>query len=297
MLFRSNEYNNGLKDMKIGTIQASKNVFLTSEKSIINGVSDANIKGEQIILSAGVGNIGADNSAINLTANRDITAYAGNGASVYLSSEKDLKINEIRSYNTKDESTGTVSAGSILKNVVLNTNNNIANASNIAENANVVGENIVLNAKNDIGSKIKFFKVDTTSDINGLSFDAQNAYINGVGHDLNIVSSNSKGDTNILSDLSVKVKDTVANGDLIIDSSKDTILAGNVAANKININSANETNLSNIVLNSDLKNTSTMLTVENSELKNIVSTSTNANILGSTVNNDAQITTTETTTI
>ena len=292
-----NEYNNGLKDMKIGTIQASKNVFLTSEKSIINGVSNSNIKGEQIILSAGVGNIGADNSAINLTANRDITAYAGNGASVYLSSEKDLKINEIRSYNTKDESTGTVNAGSILKNVVLNTNNNIANASNIAENANVVGENIVLNAKNDIGSKIKFFKVDTTDDTNGLSFDAQNAYINGVGHDLNIVSSNSKGDTNILSDLSVKVKDTVANGDLIIDSSKDTILAGNVAANKININSANETNLSNIVLNSDLENTSTMLTVENSELKNIVSTSTNANILGSTVNNDAQITTTETTTI
>ena len=292
-----NEYNNGLKDMKIGTIQASKNVFLTAEKSIVNGVSDANINGEQIILSAGVGNIGADNSMVDITANRDITAYAGNGASVYLSSNKDLKINEIRSYNTKDESTGVVSAGSILKNVILNTDKSIVNASIIAENANVVGENIVLNAKNDVGSKIKFFKVDTTSDINGLNFDAQNAYINGVGHDLNIVSSNSKEDTNILSDLSVKVKDTVANGDLIINSSKDTILAENIIANKININSANETNLSNIVLNSDLENTSTMLTVENSELKNIVSTSTNANILGSTVNNDAQIITTETTTI
>ena len=293
-------YQNGLKDMKIGSIKASKNVFLTSEKSIINSDENSAIKGEQVVLSAGLGNIGSENSEINLTANRDITAYAGNGASIYLKSNRDLNINEIRSFNTYDAVTGTTTSDSTLAKVVLSTAGNIVNAA-YDEKANVVAENILLTVGNDIGSVIKYFNVNTkSSDVqNGLQYSAENAYINGIGSSLNVISAVVNGDANIssLADLSVVVKDVSAGGMLNIKSCKDTALVGNIAANGVNIVSAAQTNLSDIVINSPLENTSDKLVVSNSTLQSIKTDSTTAEILNSNIINNADITTTGTTTI
>ena len=293
-------YKNGLKDMKIGTIKASKNVFLTSEKSIINADENSAIKGEQVVLSAGLGDIGSENSAINLTANRDITAYAGNGASVYLKSNRDLNINEIRSFNSYDAATGTTTSDSTLANIVLSTTGNITNAA-YDEKANVVAENISLVAGNDIGSVIKYFNVNTKSNDtqNGLKYSAENAYINGFGNNLNVISAAVNGDANISSsaDLSVVVKDITAGGVLNINSGKDTTLIGNIETSGIDIISAAQTNLSDIVINSSLENTSEKLVVSNSTLKNIRTNSTTAEILNSNIIDYAEITSTETTTI
>ncbi|MGN0006329.1 MAG: beta strand repeat-containing protein, partial [Candidatus Gastranaerophilaceae bacterium] len=266
----------------------------------MNADENSAIKGEQVVLSAGFGDIGSSVSAINLTANGDITAYAGNGASLYLKSNKDLNINEIRSFNTYDSTTGTTTSDSVLANVVLTTSGNIVNAA-YDEKANIAADNIMLTAGNDIGSVIKYFNVDTKSDNlqNGLQYSAENAYINGIGSSLNVISAVVNGDANIssLADLSVVVKDVSAGGMLNIKSGKDTALVGNIAANGVNIVSAAQTNLSDIVINSPLENTSDKLVVSNSTLKNIKTNSNTADFLNSDIKDNADITTIELTNI
>ncbi len=295
------DYADGLKDMKIGTVQASKNVFITSEKAILNADSNSSIKGEQIVLSASNGSIGESDSAVKLSANRDITAYAGNGEDVYLTSDKDLKINEIRSYNTYNSETGETTSDSTLGNVVLSSAGNITNAAIDEDKANVSADNIVLNAKNDIGSPIKYFTVDTKSNdlAQGLTYGAQNAYIKGLHNDLNVIESSVNGISNITAadGLSIAVQNSTAGESLNINSTADTVLTGDISAKNITVKSKDETKLSNVTTDGNLVNTSNSIVTENAELNNLTTNSVTADIAGTTISEYGNITTTDTTTI
>ena len=294
-------YTTGLKDMKVGNVQASKNVFIHSEKSILNANKNSSIKGEQIILSSGSGDIGKAGSAVNLDATREITAYAGNGRDVYLTSEKDLNINEIRSFKTYNAETGRSSSAGSLGNVVLSSKGNIVNAATEENKANVSADNISLETNNDIGSLIKYFNVDTqsTEKTEGLGFNAETAYIKGVSEDLNVVSSNVTNDSFITAedDLSITVQNSVAGNSINITSQNDAVLSGNNKAENIIINSAKETVISDAVVNGNLTNNSESIVVDGAKLENITTNSQNANVVDMTVKDIANITTTDKTTI
>lgn len=294
-------YTTGLKDMQVGTVQASKNVFIYSEKSILNGNSNSSIKGEQILLSSGHGDIGDVNSAVKLDASREITAYAGNCRNVYLTSEKDLNVNEIRSFKTYNTETGRSTTVGHLGNVVLSSNGNIVNAATEEDKANVSADNISLKTNNDVGSLIKYFNVDTQSSekSEGLGFNAETAYIKGVTEDLNIVSSNVTNDSFITAedDLSITVQNSVAGNSVNVTSQNDTVLSGNNKAENIIINSAKETVISNASTEGNLTNNSESITVDGANLANITTNSQTANIDNMIVKNNANISTIDKTTI
>ncbi len=245
------EYIKDLKDMKVGKVKASKNVFIHSEKSIVNGNENSSISGEQIVLSAKNGDIGSEDSAINLNANRDISAYAGDDASVYLTSDSDLKINEIRSYKTYGKSAEPTNDDYELKRVVLKTKGNITNAAIDSNKANVSADNVVLNAENNIGTEIKYFNVDTESSTSedGLTFGAYDAYINGVDNDLNIVSSEVKNNTYLTSDEDITISDLTVGGNLNLSAPdvniKDMNVKGkfNAFADNLDVHSSNDINI------------------------------------------------------
>lgn len=134
-------------------------------------------------------------------------------------------------------------------NVVLSSAGNITNAAIDEDKANVSADNIVLNAKNDIGSPIKYFTVDTKSNdlAQGLTYGAQNAYIKGLHNDLNVIESSVNGISNITAadGLSIAVQNSTAGESLNINSTADTVLTGDISAKNITVKSKDETKLSN----------------------------------------------------
>ena len=281
-----NSYTNGLKDMKIGTINATQNVIIHSEKAILNENTNSSITGEKIVLSAGNGDIGEADSAINLTANRNITAFAGDGQSVYLTTSdetKGLNINEIRANVTLDSTTGTVTSSGSLANVVLTSAGNILNDSENSEAANIIADNITLNSDKNIGALTNCFNVETSSDSteNGLKYEAQNAYINGMRNDLSIVSSNIDGDSFITTDdgINAVIQNTVVGGELTVESqnnilvnsaevSGDSTFTGesvNIVnadlKQNANITSASKTTINNATIGNDLTSKSEELEI------------------------------------
>ena len=277
-----NNYVDGLKDMKLGTIQASKNVFIHSEKSILNASSSSSIKGENIVLSAGKGDIGMDSSAINVDANKGVTALAGNGSSVYLTSDGNLNINEIRSFNDSSENDS-------LANVVLTSAKNITSSD--ADKVNVKADKISLKAGEDVGSKIKHLNVETKN--TGLDVSAKNAYIKG--NQLNIISAVIDNEANFASDGKITAGDITSK--IFNVDSKDVEIKGKVSAENTVINATNQTLLSNAEIGGDLSITSNELIVDNAELKNLTSSSQTADIINMTVKEDANISTVGKTTI
>ncbi|MBQ6471331.1 MAG: leukotoxin LktA family filamentous adhesin, partial [Victivallales bacterium] len=183
------------EDMKIGMILATDNVTLTSNKGIQNVTPDAYVVGENITLKA-TEDIGEQDSAIHLQANRAVTALTSGGKGVYLKTDdaqKGLKINRI------DTNNGEGSLG----NVKITSAGNITNDSDLNADAtvtNVKAESIQLNAEGKaIGTIDRYFVVETTSEDpeKGLSFLADKAYILGTGNLLNITDGTSTGDVSV----------------------------------------------------------------------------------------------------
>ena len=217
-------------NMNIGEIKATRNVTLTSNKGIKNGSADAVVSGENITLKA-TENIGEQNSAINLQANRAVTALTGGGKDVYLSTteaEKGVKINRIDTNNGEGA----------LRNVEIVSAGNITNNSDrfeAGEDINIKAEDIKLTAEGkNIGSSDRFLIVQTTSEDEnkGLSYTADTAYILGAGDLLNITSGTSTGNVYIYAAHNVSAKDIVANNDEH-DASFMVECAGDVKATNI----------------------------------------------------------------
>ncbi|MEE6206858.1 MAG: leukotoxin LktA family filamentous adhesin [Alphaproteobacteria bacterium] len=198
-------------NMNIGEIKATRNVTLTSNKGIKNGSADAVVSGENITLKA-TENIGEQNSAINLQANRAVTALTGGGKDVYLSTteaEKGVKINRIDTNNGEGA----------LRNVEIVSAGNIINNSEQSEDITVINikaEDIKLTAAGkNIGSSDRFLIVETTSEDEdkGLSYTADTAYILGGGDLFNITGGTSTGNVYVYAANNVSAKDIVANND------------------------------------------------------------------------------------
>ena len=324
-------YTNGLKDMKLGTIKAANNVIIYSEGAILNDNETSSISGEKIILSAGDGDIGTEELAVNLTANRDITAFAGSGHSVYLETtdaDKGLHINEIRASYNPDIVEGAVN--STLKNVVIKSAGDIINASENADAVNIAASNITLATDKNIGSSVKYFNVETTSsgDESGLTINAANAYINGIGDTLNIADTNISetlvvatgsgtdtiindaavgGSLEIYSDDSVKITNADVEGEIIVNKIKNEDAPINITADitienadvegNISINSANA-----VIEKAEIGGSANITTAKNTTIGSgadsvIVTGDTNidsatTNIVNAALNGNANITTT-----
>ncbi len=295
-----NAYTAGLKDMKLGNVKASRNVIVNSEKSILNANNSSSLTGSQIVLSAVNGDVGTVASALKIDALKDVTVFAGNGKNVYLTTDNNLNINEIRSVNTYDSTTEFVNTNSVLGEVVLFAKGNIINSAN-DDRVNIKANNIVLTSNKDIGTSIKYLNVNTVSnDINkGLSVKAINAYINGQGSDLNIISSeisnnlllNTEGNT------SLAIQDVRVGNQLTAKSASDVNITGTIVANKSLIQAQNTTDINNANIEGIFNNESEALVVNNAELNTLTTSSTTANIANMVVSGDANITTTDKTTI
>ena len=236
----------GTKDLKIGVIQATNNVTINSEKGVKNAVNTSSVSGERIIVNA-VGDVGEQNSAINVTANREITVLSEGGSNVYLKTDdagKGLKISRIDTTNGEG-SLGNVeltSAGNITQKTI---DNHSVSEDTVDENiTNIKAESIKLTATGkDIGSADRYFVVETTSaDADkGLKYKADKAYIKGVGDVLNVVQGNTTGASDIRTeDTDIIANNITAEGDVQIVSN------ANITAN--NIKSDNDTHSTYIVI-------------------------------------------------
>ena len=223
-----------------------------------------------------------DSSAINVDANKGVTALAGNGSNVYLTSDENLNINEIRSFNDSSENDS-------LANVVLTSAKNITSSD--ADKVNVKADKISLKAKEDVGSKIKYLNVETKN--TGLDVSAKNAYIKG--NQLNIISAVIDNEANFASDGKITAGDITSK--IFNVDSKDVEIKGKVSAENTVINATNQTLLSNAEIGGDLSITSNELIVDNAKLKNLTSSSQTADIINMTVKEDANISTVGKTTI
>lgn len=232
-----NEYATGIKDMKIGTVRASKQVSIYAEGSLLNADSNSSIKAEYATISAAKGDLGTAESPIKLETNRFVSAFAGDKGNVYLTAVKDLKIDTIQSTSGGTDSNATLS------NVVINTTGDIINSSQNNKNSNIVADNIELNAQGDIGSIIKHITVSTTSKKlqNGLKYTAQNAYINGIDKNLNVVSANTLNNSSILSDNDIIIQSAAVGGRMDIAANGDLKAIGLDIAGDLSVSSKNAT--------------------------------------------------------
>lgn len=214
----------GTKDLRLGTIKASKNVTIAGERGVMGATSDSSVLGESITIIAN-GDVGIHDDPLTITANREISIASSDGSNVYLQtndSEKGMKITSIDTHNN----TGS------LNNVVLTSAGNITNSakasevtattdsdvdgtpyadeeqrpSKIANKAqatpNIRAKNITLHSDKNIGTMLDedFMFIETTSaDTNsqGLIYSATNAYVRGVGGELRVNSAIANNDNKI----------------------------------------------------------------------------------------------------
>ena len=240
----------GTKDLKIGVIQATNNVTINSEKAVKNAFTTSSVSGERIIVNA-VGDVGEQNSAVNMTANREITVLSKGGSNVYLKTDdadKGLKINRIDTTNDEG-SLGNVeltSAGNITRKAIENHSTSEDNADENITNIKAGSIKLTATGKN-IGAADRYFVVETTSTDadKGLVYTADKAYIKGVGDVLNI----AQGETSGISDIStegntaITANNITAEGDIHIISNADITLN--------NIKSDNDTHSTYIAIGTD----------------------------------------------
>ena len=279
------------EDMKIGLIMASQNVTLTSSKGIKNTSTDASVRGENITLKA-TDDIGEQNSAINLQANRAVTALTGGDKDVYLrteDTEKGLKINRIDTNNGE----GT------LGNVEITSAGNITNNSEQSEDIaviNVKADSIKLTAEGkNIGSADRFFVVETTSGDSdkGLSYTADEVYIIGAGDLLNVTSGTSTDDVYLLAVNSASVKNIMADNDehdvsVMIESTADV----KVADTKSNILyiSANNAEISGSIVSDKVTVLNEGKTViHGAQIEKLTNATPDIEVLNVISNNDVEI--------
>ena len=236
-----NIYSVSEEDMKVGLIMATRNVTLTSNKGIKNSSVIPTIFGENITLKA-TENIGEQDSAIEIHANRAVTALTGGGKDVYLkTSEQEVgfKINKIDTNNGE---------GSLRK-VEITSDGNITNNSDRFEagaDINIRAEDIKLTAAGkNIGSSDRFLIVETTSEDEnkGLSYTADTAYILGGGDLLNITNGTSTGNVYVYAAHNVSAKDIVADNDehdasFMVECAGD-VKVTNIKSDKVSVTSNN----------------------------------------------------------
>ncbi|MBR1907660.1 hypothetical protein IJ818_01840, partial [bacterium] len=265
-------FNETAKDLKIGTIKASNNVTLTGEKGIKNASDSSFVSGERIAINA-AGDIGTEDSAIDLTANREVTVIGSENSNIYLTTsdeEKGLKINTIDS-----------SANGALANVVITSAGNITNnaeKSEDKETVNIRANNISITTLKDIGAFENELTVETASSDaeKGLSFTANKAYIKGLGDKLNITG----GET---SDIALITGQSASE---TIQNSKDTEISVNnfTSGNQVSITSENaNVSADKLTVNNDEKlmlETGAKAAVSNSSAKEIDINSTDALVSG-----------------
>ena len=218
-------------DMKIGTIRASKNVTLTSNKGVQNATDTAIIVGEQIAIKTR-GDVGTQTSSINLSANKGITVLSKGESNVYLYTDdiqNGLKINKIDTNNGQG-SLGTVklvSAGNM---------SNVSEKSEKTETININAKNISLTAGEgkDIGSRERYFVVSTPSneDGNGLGYQAEQAFIKGIGGVLNINNGLSVGNAMIDAENNIIANNLISETGSISVSTHSNVTLNNVSADK-----------------------------------------------------------------
>ena len=239
----------GTKDLKIGIIQATNNITINSEKGVKNAYNTSSVSGERIIVNA-VGDVGEQNSAVNMTANREIMVLSKGGSNVYLKTDdagKGLKISRIDTTNGEG-SLGNVeltSAGNITQKTI---DNHSVSEDTVDENiTNIKAESIKLTATDkSIGTADRYFVVETTSsDVDkGLKYKADKAYIKGVGDVLNVVQGNTTGASDIRTDdTDIIANNITAEGDIQLVSK------ANITAN--NIKSDNDTHSTYIAIGGD----------------------------------------------
>ena len=225
----------GTKDLKIGIIRATNNVTINSEKGVKNADNRSSVSGERIIVNA-VSDVGEQNSAINVTANREITVLSKDGSNVYLKTddaEKGLKINRIDTTNGEGslDHVELTSAGSITRKTI-GYEEALEDVSE-EEITNVKAEDIVLTANQNIGSSYRYFVVETTSDDEnkGLAYKADKAYIKSVGDKLTITKGETGSTTDIIDETdNISIKDIIADEYLYIET-KDNIKIDNATIN------------------------------------------------------------------
>ena len=217
--------------MKIGTIKASKNVTLTSNKGVQNATDASSIIGEQIAIKAS-GDVGSQASSINLTTPKSVTILSKGESNVYLKSEdaqNGLKIDKIDT-NNGEGSLGTVkivSAGNI---------SNGSEKSEKTETINVNAENISLTAGDgkNIGSSDRSFVVSTAANEagKGLEYKAEQAFIKGIGDVLKINNATSVSDAVINAENNIIVNNLTSETGSIYLSTNGNITLNHVSVNK-----------------------------------------------------------------
>ena len=222
----------GTKDLKIGIIRATNNVTINSERAVKSAFDESSVSGERIIINA-VGDVGEQNSAINMTANREITVLSKDGSNVYLKTDdavKGLKINQIDTTNGEGSLAHVelTSAGNIMRKTIgyKEASEDVSEEGitkvDVSEEkiTNVKAENIVLTANQNIGSSKRYFIVETTSDDEnkGLAYKADKAYIKSVGDKLTITKGESSTTDIVDETNNVSIKDITSNGYLYIET-------------------------------------------------------------------------------
>jgi len=269
-----NTYLDTLKDMKIGTIKASNNVTLKSERSVYNYTSAAKkaprransttasspaITGEQILVAANNGYFGDDSSSIKVSAGKDISIFAKED--VNLSSDDELNIRQISSANGDVAITTNANITNAAEDYYTVTTDEKGNTVNVLNeaSANIVAKNISLNTNgNDIGTEDKSLKIETvaTDTTTGLSYDAADVYIKGTGSALNVVEANSTNSTLTSSDDTNISIQSAATGNLNIDTNADVSIVSAEISNNLNTNSANlDITNANVTGNADITTT------------------------------------------
>lgn len=169
----------GLKDLKIDNILAP-NAILTGEKSIIDSNFGVIKTADSIVLTAINGSVGSLTDFFKVTQDGTVSAYAKD--SVFISSEKDLKIKEIMGFNDKDSNSAS-STNDPLKKVVLKSQGSILDGNKDTyeikidgksvvtanEKPNVIAMEIELFANGDVGTAYDSFDVLTVDGGSGLS--------------------------------------------------------------------------------------------------------------------------------
>jgi len=259
---------NNLKDMKIDTVKAGRNVVLKSEKSILSAdTSKDNVTGQQIVLSAQNGSIGSADKHLNINATKDVTAYAGD--SVSMTSEGDMRVNEIRNTHTQNNNEDvyiplnnvnlTSKTGSILnlhdnakskeESLVRTLSTNIASDGDTSW-YNIVSKNMNLQAAKTIGTSDTALKVYTFEDDNstGLSVTAGEMFVTSAD-DLKVSDTNV--DTAIIAG-SANVEINNTNADNILVNSTSAEINNSTVTNTAEIETSEKTTINNLTTDKDL---------------------------------------------
>ena len=291
-----------LKDLKIDNILAP-NAFLTSEKSLLAGANIIKTT-DSIVFTAINGSVGSADNFINVAQDGAVSAYAKD--SVYISSDKDLKVKEIMGYNDKQRTNSaneTISINEPLKKVVLKSGGNIIDGNDeyfsvtsdgetiLTENEkpNIIAQSIELYSNGTIGSGYDAFDVYTVDGGAGLSVNAPGEVHIASVYDIKLGNIEAGANVDIIAkELAYTSKDQYS--EVYKNISADRILTDanlNISAKNVNIEDSDVKGTVkiaaqeevNLVSSADLKLDSIKSIDENGVLEKVSVKTTSGDIL------------------